>query len=70
MSVNIRIPADEELIGYDMESLLKNVEQHHKNIAAFQQAIEDEQTRLSLTESMIKRKRELERGNSGIRQKQ
>ena len=43
-----------------MERLLANIEQMHQNIQAFQQAISDEQARISLYGAIISRKRELE----------
>lgn len=60
MTIKIVIPSDDALLGYDMVSLEKSVEQHKKNITTFQEAIADERVRIASYENMIARKKELE----------
>ena len=67
-NLKVVLPSDEAILGYDLEALIKNVEQHAKNIVTFQQAIADEQARLAVAQSIVERKKELESGNSGVQQ--
>lgn len=67
-NLKITIPSDDAILGYDEKSLQNNIAQHLENINVFQQHISDEHSRIAVLESIIKRKRELERANSGVQQ--
>lgn len=67
-NLKIVLPSDEAIREYDLESLIKNVEQHAKNIVIFQQTIADEQARMAIAQSIVERKKELGSGNSGVQQ--
>jgi hypothetical protein len=64
MPLELKFPGDVEILEYDMDRLLANIEQMHANIQAFQKAISDEQARISLYGAIIDRKRKLEEQQS------
>lgn len=67
-NLKITLPSDDAIRDYDLNRLIAAVEQHSKNIATFEQAIMDERARLAVAQSVVERKKELDRANSGVQQ--
>jgi hypothetical protein len=67
-NLKISIPSADAIREYDLERLEAAVEQHAKNIATFQQAIADEEARMAIAQSVVERKKELDRADSEFRQ--
>jgi len=67
-NLKISIPSDDAIREYDLERLEAAVEQHAKNIVTFQQAIADEEARMAIAQSVVERKKELDRADSEFRQ--
>lgn len=61
MGVKINLPSDMQILEYDMEKLYRDVAQHEKNIASFNQVISDEKVRIQHLGNIIKRKKQLEK---------